>query len=193
MDAPLALEASHDISVEVGGLYFARRHLQYSLLFAAALLIAGLVLLAGWARGSRRAVAIGTGLLLIAVAAAALQFASGSIMDVTVWPPPRLWPATALGSIATAIAVAVALTLALGWKRLLPAALIAGELAWWIMPALPAAAGVTLTMQHYSNDEDWIPFLLALTMPIAAPVLTLAISAAAQEIAKFMAQPKSNP
>jgi len=193
MDAPLALEASHDISVKVGGLYFARRHLQYSLMFAAAVLIGGLVLLAGRARGNRRIVAIGAGWLLIVAAAAALQFASGSITGARVWPPLRLWPATALGSIATAIAVAVALTLALGWERLLPAALIAGELAWWVVPALLAAAGVTLTMQHYSNDEDWIPFLLAFTMPIAAPVLTLVISAAAQWVAKFMAQPKSNP
>ncbi len=64
-------------------------------------------------------------------------------------------------------------------KRLVPAALIAGEIGWWFVPSLLAAAGLTLRMQHYSSDEDWLPFLLAIFMLVGGPILTLTFSAAA--------------
>jgi hypothetical protein len=51
--------------------------------------------------------------------------------------------------------------------------LILGELGWWIVPNVFAANGVTLRMQHYSRDEDWLPFMLAVVMIIGAPLLTL--------------------
>ncbi len=44
---------------------------------------------------------------------------------------------------------------------------------------LLAAAGLTLRMQHYSSDEDWLPFLLAVFMLVGGPILTLTFSAAA--------------
>jgi hypothetical protein len=80
MAPPLALEVSHDISNQVGALYFARRYGQYALGFSLALLIAVAMLIVGFARGSGRLFAIGAGWLLILAPAAALQFTSGPIM-----------------------------------------------------------------------------------------------------------------
>jgi hypothetical protein len=80
MAPPLALEVSHDISNQVGALYFARRYGQYALGFSPALLIAVAMLIVGFARGSGRLFAIGAGWLLILAPAAALQFTSGPIM-----------------------------------------------------------------------------------------------------------------
>ncbi len=85
------------------------------------------------------------------------------------------------GSVAVTLLVAVGATLALvrqpGWLTL--TALVAGEAAWWLVAGLLEAYGITLTMQHYSQDENWLSFMLALVMTVAAPALTLAISATA--------------
>jgi hypothetical protein len=94
-------------------------------------------------------------------------------MGVSVWPPLGLWLATVLGSITATLLVAVAATLVFGRKRLVPVALIAGEHGWWLVPSLLATYGVTLKMQHYSRDEDWLPFMLALLMVVGGPLLTL--------------------
>lgn len=177
MEPRLALEASHDISTQVGPLYFAHRYRQYALLAALAVLAAVTVMMSGFIRRSRRLLAIGVGWLLVIVPAAALQLTAGPISGVSVWPPIQLWPATAIGSVAASLLVAVAATLLWGRRWLVPIALIAGEIAWWAVPSLLAAAGVSLAMQHYSRDEDWLPFMLMLFMIVVAPVLTLAVSA----------------
>jgi len=36
-----------------------------------------------------------------------------------------------------------------------------------------AACGITLRMEHYSPDEDWLPFLLQVFMIIGGPLMTL--------------------
>ena len=192
MAPPLALEASHDISNQVGALYFARRYRQYSLGFSLACLIAMAMLIAGFARGSGRLFAIGAGWLLILAPAAALQFSFGPIMGVSVWPPPGLWPATALGSVTATLLVAVAATLVWGRKRLVLAALIAGELGWLLVPSLLAASGVILEMQHYSRDEDWLPFMLGIFMVVGGPLLTLSASATAWRIQRTVLS-RTNP
>lgn len=186
MDRPLALEASHDISNQVGALYFARRYRQYALRFTLAFLIIAAMLIAGFARRSGELFSIGAGWLLILALAAALQFSSGPMMGVSVWPPPAQWPATALGSVTATLLVAVAVTIGWGRKWLVLAALIAGEVTWWLVLSLFAAYGLTLTMQHYSNDEDWLPFILAVVMPVAAPVLTLVVSATAWNVQRML-------
>jgi len=188
MPAALALEASHDIWSGVGTPYVAYRLHRYRVAFLAALLAAGLLLLGGYA--SRRApiFAIGAGWLLVVAPTALLQRGFGVTAGATSWPPPALWPATALGSVAVTLLVAVAATLALarrpGW--LILTALTAGEAAWWLVPGLLEACGITLTMQHYAQDENWLPFLLALFMIVAAPVMTLAISGAAHAIQRMV-------
>jgi hypothetical protein len=186
MDPPLALEASHDISNQVGALYFARRYRQYALRFLLAFLIAMAMLIAGFARGSGRLFTIGAGWLLVLAPAAALQFSAGPIMGVSVWPPPGQWPATPLGMVTATLLVAVAVTLLWGRKWRVLAALIAGEVTWWLVLSLFAAFGLTLTMQHYSNDEDWLPFILAVIMPVGAPVLTLVVSATAWNVQRML-------
>jgi HEAT repeat protein len=188
MDPPLALEASHDISNQVGALYFARRYRQYALRFSLAFLITMAMLIAGFARGSGRLFTIGVGWLLILAPAAALQFSAGPIMGVNVWPPPGQWPATALGMVTATLLVAVAVTLGWGRKWRVLAALIAGEVTWWLVLSLFAAYGLTLTMQHYSNDEDWLPFILAVVMPVGAPMLTLVVSATAWSVQRMLLQ-----
>jgi hypothetical protein len=179
MRAPLALEASHDVSTQVGSFYFAYRYRQYVILFSLASLVAVAAVVAGFVRRRERTFATGAGLLLMVAATAAFQLTSGPIWGVSVWPPPYLWPATALGSIAATLVVAVPVTLACWRKRMIPAALIAGEIGWWFVPSLLAAAGLTLRMQHYSTDEDWLPFLLMILMLVGGPILTLMFSAAA--------------
>lgn len=186
LDSALALEASHDISTQVGTLYFARRYRQYAFGFLLAFLTAMAMLVAGFARSSRRLFAIGAGWVLILATAAVLQFTSGPIAGVSEWPPLRLWPATALGSIAVTLLVAVAATLVWGRKWLVLAALITGELGWWLVPSLLAVSGVTLKMQHYSRDEDWLPFMLAIFMLVGGPLLTLAVSAAAWGVQRMV-------
>ena len=185
MEPALALEASHDISNQVGALYFARRHRQYALWFAVLFVVAVAMLIAGFARGGGRLFTIGAGWLLILAPAALLQFSSGPIMGVSVWPPPGQWPATALGSVTAALLVAVAVTLMWGRKRLVLAALIAGELSWWLELSLLAAYGITLKMQHYSSD-DLLPFMLAFVMPVGAPLLTVAVSAMASMVQQML-------
>jgi hypothetical protein len=179
MPPPLALEASHDISSKIGSLYFTRRRRQYALALSLAFLVTLMALMVGFARTRRRLFAIGAGWLLILAPTAALQFASGPITGVSVWPPPLLWPATALGSVGVTLLVTVAATLIWGPKWLVPRALILGELGWWVVPTLLTAGGLTLKMQHYSRDEDWLPFMLAIAMMVGAPLLTLALSVAA--------------
>jgi hypothetical protein len=186
LDPALALEASHDVSTQVGALYFARRYRQYAIGFSVAFLTAVAMLIAGFARGSSRLFAIGAGWLLILAPTAALQFSSGPIMGVSVWPPLRLWPATALGSIAATLLIAVAATLVWGRKWMVLAALIGGELAWWLVPSLLAASGLTLKMQHYSRDEDWLPFMLSIFMVVGGPLLTLGVSSAALGILRMV-------
>jgi HEAT repeats len=186
MAPPMALEASHDISSRVGALYSARRHYQYGLAFLLAFLMVAAMLVAGYARISRRLFAIGAGWLLILSAAALLQFSSGPIMGVSVWSPLGLWPATALGSVTVTLLLAVAVALACGPKLLAPAALVGGELSWWLVLILLSAAGLDMKMQHYSRDEDWFPFMLALFMVVGGPSLTLAISRTAWTIQQMV-------
>lgn len=182
MIPPLALEASHDISSKVGALYFVRRHRQYALIFSLAFLVAFAASTAGFARARARLLAIGIGWLLILIVATVLQFTSGADIGVRVWPPLRLWPATALGSVIVTLLIAVAVTLACDRKWLLLAALIFGEITWWVLPMLLTADGITMKMQHYSRGEDWLPFMLAIFMVIGGPLLTLAVSGAAWRI-----------
>jgi hypothetical protein len=156
------------------------------IVFSLASLVAVAALVAGFVRRRERTFAIGAGMLLMVAATAALQLTSGPIWGVSVWPPPYLWPATALGSIAATLTVAVPVTLACGQNRLVPAALIAGEIGWWFVPSVLAAAGLTLRMQHYSSDEDWLPFLLAIFMLVGGPILTLMFSAAAWGIERIV-------
>ncbi|HZO83447.1 MAG TPA: HEAT repeat domain-containing protein [Candidatus Binataceae bacterium] len=186
LDGPLALEASHDVSTTVGAPYFAHRRRQYGIAFAVALLVAALTVLTGFVRRGARTFAIGVAWLLVLVPAAMLQFSSGSMMDAMVWPPLRLWPATALGSVAATLLVAEAVTLALGRRWLVPGALLVGEAAWWLIPALLDAWGISLAMQHYSPDENWLPFMLALVMAVGAPLLTLALSGAAWGVQRMV-------
>ena len=73
-----------------------------------------------------------------------------------------------------------------GWKSRVLAGLIAGEITWWLVLSLFSAYGLTLTMQHYSNDEDWLPFILAFVMPVGAPMLTLVVSATAWNVQRML-------
>lgn len=189
MAPPMALEASHDISSRVGALYFARRHRQYGLALLPAFLMVAAILVAGYARSSRRLFAIGAGWLLILAAAGFLQFSSGPLMGVSVWSPLSLWPATELGSVTVTLLLAVAAALACGPRLLTLAAMVAGELFWWLVLFLLSAAGLSMKMQHYSRDEDFLPFMVAVFMVVGGPLLTLTISRAAWTIQQMVLPP----
>lgn len=115
---------------------------------------------------------------------ALLQFTTSKGLPMLLWPPPRLW----LGTFAADFSLAVMLAavggtmLRPGLRRVIGAVVIA-EIAWWGIPALAGAAGLTLSIVRHPMSMDWLVFLGTTVGAIAAPAAGWAVASLASMIA----------
>ena len=172
LPAQLAIEASTMIAAMPGAGYAALRRRQYMRAFTIAAAVLAVLLIISWLSAGPAANAVVIAALCTLAAGAMLQFYStGSYAQS--WPPLRLWPATFVGDATLTMLVASIIALQAGSGRQRAViAIVAAETLWWLIPAVLAAAGITLKMQHYSAAYDFVlwlaPIAGALPIPFAA-------------------------
>ncbi len=172
LPAQLAIEASTMIAAMPGAGYAALRRRQYMRAFTIAAAVLAVLLIISWLSAGPAANAVVIAALCTLAAGALLQFYSTGPYAQS-WPPLRLWPATFVGDATLTMLVASIIALQAGSGRQRAViAIVAAETLWWLIPAVLAAAGITLKMQHYSAAYDFVlwlaPIAGALPIPFAA-------------------------
>ncbi len=115
---------------------------------------------------------------------ALLQFTTSKGLPMLLWPPPHLW----LGTFAADFSLAVMLA-AVGGTMMRPGlrrvigAIVIAEIAWWGIPALAGAAGLTLSIARHPMSTDWLVFLGTAVGAVAAPAAGWATASLASTIA----------
>jgi len=172
LPARLAIEASTMIAAMPGARYAALRRRQYMRAFTIAAAVLAVLLIISWLSAGPAANAVVIAALCTLAAGALLQFYSTGPYAQS-WPPLRLWPASFVGDATLTMLVASIIALQAGSGRQRAViAIVAAEALWWLIPAVLAAAGITLQMQHYSAAYDFVlwlaPIAGALPIPFAA-------------------------
>lgn len=165
----------------------ARRRREYAGAFAisAAILVVAIVI--ALALGHRSATAAGIAALAALGIGTLLQFSASKGLPMFLWPPPHLW----LGTFAADFMLAVMLAavggtmLRPGMRRVMGSIVIA-EVAWWGVPALAGAAGLTLSIARQRIDVDWLMFIGTAVGAVAAPAAGWATASLAAALAERM-------
>src|SRR6185437_13735633 len=135
----------------------ARRRSEYATAFAVSagiLLIAIVVTLALKHRG---AAAAGIAALAALGIGALLQFTASKGLPMLLWPPPHLWLGTFAANFSLAVMLAaIGGTLLRPGLRRLTGAIVIAEVAWWGIPAIAGATGMTLSIARHRMDMDWL-------------------------------------
>jgi len=118
---------------------------------------------------------------------ALLQFTTSKGLPMLLWPPPHLWLGTFAAdfSLAVMFAAVGGTMMRPGLRRVLGAIVIA-EIAWWGIPALAGAAGLTLSIVRHPMSTDWLVFLGTAVGAVAAPAAGWATASLASTIAQHV-------
>jgi hypothetical protein len=164
-----------------------RRHGQYAAAFAfcAGLLLAAIVI----ALKLRRRVAAAAGIAALAALGmgALLQFTASKGLPMFLWPPPHLWLGTFAADFMLAVMfAAVGGVLIRPGLRRIAGSIVIAEVAWWGIPALAGAAGLTLGIARHRMNMDWMMFLGTAVGAVAAPAAGWATASLASALAERM-------
>ena len=164
-----------------------RRHRQYASAFAfcAGLLLAAIVI----ALKLRRRVAAAAGIAALAALGmgALLQFTASKGLPMFLWPPPHLWLGTFAADFMLAVMfAAVGGVLIRPGLRRIAGSIVIAEVAWWGIPALAGAAGLTLGIARHRMNMDWMMFLGTAVGAVAAPAAGWATASLASALAERM-------
>jgi hypothetical protein len=165
----------------------ARRRREYARAFAisGALLVIAIVI--AIALRHRPTAAAGIAALAALGIGTLLQFTASRGLPMFLWPPPHLW----LGTFAANFMLAVMFA-AVGGTMLRPGirrvmgSIVLAEIAWWGVPGLAGAAGLTLSIARQRMDVDWLVFVGTAVGALAAPAAGWATASLAAAIAERM-------
>jgi hypothetical protein len=171
------------IAAMPGAGYAALRRRQYMRAFNIAAAVLAVLLIISWLSAGPAANAVVIAALCTLAAGALLQFYSTGPYAQS-WPPLRLWPATFVGDATLTMLVASIIALQAGSGRQRAViAIAAAEALWWLIPAVLAAAGITLQMQHYNAGYDFVLLLAPIAGALAIPFAAWAIEGLAASLA----------
>ncbi|MGA8058261.1 MAG: hypothetical protein WB999_08455 [Candidatus Binataceae bacterium] len=116
-----------------------------------------------------------------------LQFTASKGLPMFLWPPPHLWLGTFAANFMLAVMFAAVggTMLRPGMRRVMGSIVIA-EVAWWGVPALAGATGLTLSVARQRMDMDWLVFLGTAVGAVAAPAAGWATASLAAALAERM-------
>ena len=162
-----------------------RRHSQYAAAFA---FVAGILLVTvatALRLGHRNAAAAGIAALAALGMGAMLQFTASKDLAMFLWPPPHLWLGTFAANFMLAVMLAAVggVLLRPGLRRVMGSIVIA-ELAWWGVPAVAGAAGLTLSVAQHRTNMNWLVFLGTAVGAVAAPAAGWATASLAAAVAE---------
>jgi len=183
--APEMSEDSIGIDAAPSGRDLAQRRRQYAAAFAvsAGILFIGLVMT--FVFRNRDAAAAGIAALAAVGIAAMLQFTASKGVPMLLWPPPHLWLGTFAANFSLAVMLAaIGGTLLRPGLRRLTGAIVIAEVAWWGIPAIAGATGMTLSIARHRMDMDWLVFLGTAVGAVAAPAAGWATASLAANIAE---------
>jgi hypothetical protein len=165
----------------------ARRRREYATAFAISGAILAFAIVIAIALRHRPAAAAGIAALAALGIGTLLQFTASRGLPMFLWPPPHLW----LGTFAANFMLAVMFA-AVGGTMLRPGirrvmgSIVLAEVAWWGVPALAGAAGLTLSIARQRMDVDWLVFVGTAVGAVAAPAAGWATASLATAIAERM-------
>ncbi len=165
----------------------ARRRREYARAFAVSAAILVIAIVIALALRHRAAAAAGIAALAALGIGTLLQFTASKGLPMFLWPPPHLWLGTFAANFMLAVMFAAVggTMLRPGMRRVMGSIVIA-EVAWWGVPALAGATGLTLSVARQRMDMDWLVFLGTAVGAVAAPAAGWATASLAAALAERM-------
>jgi hypothetical protein len=165
----------------------AQRRREYVAAFAISAGILVIALAITLALRHRAAAAAGIAALAALGMGALLQFSASKGLPMFLWPPPHLWLGTFAANFMLAVMfAAVGGTMLRPGMRRVTGSIVIAEVAWWGIPALAGAAGLTLDIARHRMDMDWLVFLGTAVGAVAAPAAGWATASLAAALAERM-------
>ena len=165
----------------------ARRRREYARAFAISAAILVIAIMIALALRHRPAASAGIAALAALGIGTLLQFTASKGLPMFLWPPPHLWLGTFAANFMLAVMFAAVggTMLRPGMRRVMGSIVIA-EIAWWGVPALAGAAGLTLSIARQRMDMDWLVFVGTAVGAVAAPAAGWATASLAAALAERM-------
>jgi len=165
----------------------ARRRREYARAFAISAAMLGIAIVIAFALRHRPAAAAGIAALAALGIGTLLQFTASKGLPMFLWPPPHLWLGTFAANFMLAVMFAAVggTMLRPGMRRVMGSIVIA-EVAWWGIPGLAGAAGLTLSIARQRIDVDWLVFVGTAVGAVAAPAAGWATASLAAALAERM-------
>jgi hypothetical protein len=165
----------------------ARRRREYARAFAISAAILVIAIVIALALRHRPAASAGIAALAALGIGTLLQFTASKGLPMFLWPPPHLWLGTFAANFMLAVMFAAVggTMLRPGMRRVMGSIVIA-EIAWWGVPALAGAAGLTLSIARQRMDMDWLVFVGTAVGAVAAPAAGWATASLAAALAERM-------
>jgi len=165
----------------------AGRRREYARAFAISAAILVIAIALALALRHRPAAAAGIAALAALGIGTLLQFTASKGLPMFLWPPPHLWLGTFAANFMLAVMFAAVggTMLRPGMRRVMGSIVIA-EIAWWGVPALAGAAGLTLSIARQRMDMDWLVFVGTAVGAVAAPAAGWATASLAAALAERM-------
>jgi hypothetical protein len=165
----------------------AGRRREYARAFAISAVILVIAIVIALVLRHRPAAAAGIAALAALGIGTLLQFTASKGLPMLLWPPPHLWLGTFAANFMLAVMFAAVggTMLRPGIRRVMGSIVIA-EIAWWGVPALAGAAGLTLSIARQRMDMDWLVFVGTAVGAVAAPAAGWATASLAAALAERM-------
>ena len=165
----------------------ARRRREYARAFTISAVILVIAIVIALTLRHRPAAAAGIAALAALGIGTLLQFSASRGLPMFLWPPPHLWLGTFAANFMLAVMFAAVggTMLRPGIRRVMGSIVIA-EIAWWGVPSLAGAAGLTLSIARQRVDVDWLVFVGTAVGAVAAPAAGWATASLATALAERM-------
>ncbi len=163
----------------------AGRRREYARAFTISAVILVIAIVIAFTLRYRSAAAAGIAALAALGIGTLLQFTASRGLPMFLWPPPHLWLGTFAANFMLAVMFAAVggTILRPGLRRVMGSIVIA-EIAWWGVPALAGAAGLTLSIARQRMDVDWLVFVGTAVGAVAAPAAGWATASLAAALAE---------
>jgi hypothetical protein len=165
----------------------AGRRREYARAFAVSAVILVIAIVIALTLRHRPAAAAGIAALAALGIGTLLQFTASRGLPMFLWPPPHLWLGTFAANFMLAVMfAAVGGTMLRPGVRRVMGSIVIAEIAWWGVPALAGAAGLTLSIARQRMDVDWLVFIGTAVGAVAAPAAGWATASLAAALAERM-------
>ena len=163
----------------------ARRRREYARAFTISAVILVIAIVIAFTLRHRLAAAAGIAALAALGIGTLLQFTASRGLPMFLWPPPHLWLGTFAANFMLAVMfAAVGGTMLRPGVRRVMGSIVLAEIAWWGVPALAGATGLTLSIARQRMDVDWLVFVGTAVGALAAPAAGWATASLAAALAE---------